>query len=206
MASGAGSDTMGRVAPPLNGLVYTPGLLPPCVQYTLVESTAICSTSPEPVAICDGTQSEPAQVLPWQLWPHEPQFEGSVAVTTHWFEQLVAPGQMHRPPTHVPLIPQTLPHTPQLSGSIWMFVHAPLQKFTQASTGASDGASARPSAIASAGASTVASSVPSGAASARASDGPSCVTSPVASCVPEDEVDDDAEDPDPEDDVVVSYA
>lgn len=56
-----------------------------------------------------------------------PQLRGSVVSDTHRLLQLVLPtGQRHWLLRHCPPGPQELPHAPQLLGSAWVKVHAPL--------------------------------------------------------------------------------
>ena len=73
---------------------------------------------------------------PWQVVPaaqralHEPQFAlfdvRSRHVRPHW---LVPPVQTHAPPAHVspPATLHVTPQPPQLAGSVWSGMHAPLQ-------------------------------------------------------------------------------
>lgn len=70
-------------------------------------------------------QTAPAQQTPWvhevpapQGWPQVPQLEGSVAVFTHAFEQLVRPAGQHLPREQVWLPLQVVPQLPQFRPSV----------------------------------------------------------------------------------------
>ncbi len=61
--------------------------------------------------------------------PQPPQLSASVAVRTHWLPQATVPAPQRQVPAKQPTEPgpHTLPHAPQLLGSMAVTVHVPLQ-------------------------------------------------------------------------------
>lgn len=76
----------------------------------------------------DALQVRDALARVGQTWLQDPQWSGSVVVSTHCPPQFVCPlGQlvMHCPPEHTWFVPQALPHWPQLLLLVLVSTHCP---------------------------------------------------------------------------------
>src|ERR1041384_5948350 len=69
-----------------------------------------------------------AGLFPVHVFPHMPQFFGSLCVSTHCPPHAVCPIGQHMPPVHCETIAvHAMPHMPQLSLFVWRSTHFPEQ-------------------------------------------------------------------------------
>ena len=87
-------------------------MLPPAPEIDI----GVVQVSPVPPSVA---QAPARQLVPApHTRPHEPQFEGSVDVSTHVPPHRVAPSHVQAPPLQNCPAPHTTPQRPQFDGSV----------------------------------------------------------------------------------------